>query len=121
MDSCSRRTFVKLGLAAGTSAALTGCSPSVIPVRGGKSTGLKMVILGFDGMDPHLLESMMTQGKLPAFQRLRAVGDYRRLQTSLPPQSPVAWSNFITGMDPGGHGIFDFIHRASATAVSSDG
>jgi predicted AlkP superfamily phosphohydrolase/phosphomutase len=37
------------------------------------------------------------------------------LETSSPPQSPVAWSNFITGMDPGGHGIFDFIHRDPAT------
>ena len=29
----------------------------------------------------------------------------------MPPQSPVAWSSIITGMNPGGHGIFDFIHR----------
>jgi len=33
------------------------------------------------------------------------------LQTSIPPQSPVAWSNFINGAGPGSHGIFDFIHR----------
>ncbi|HYK91848.1 MAG TPA: alkaline phosphatase family protein [Acidobacteriota bacterium] len=70
-----------------------------------------MIILGFDGMDPGILESLMLRGRLPTFSRLRASGDFRRLRTSLPPQSPVAWSNFITGMDPGGHGIFDFIHR----------
>jgi predicted AlkP superfamily phosphohydrolase/phosphomutase len=38
-------------------------------------------------------------------------GDFKPLQTTMPPLSPVAWSTFITGMDPGGHGIFDFIHR----------
>ena len=32
------------------------------------------------------------------------------LETSIPPQSPVAWSNFITGMHPGGHGVYDFLH-----------
>ncbi len=70
-----------------------------------------MIILGFDGMDPVILQALMERGRLPAFNRLRESGDFRRLRTSLPPQSPVAWSNFITGMDPGGHGIFDFIHR----------
>ena len=53
----------------------------------------------------------MKQGKLPNFQRLQSLGDFRPLRTSTPPQSPVAWSNFITGMNPGGHGIFDFLHR----------
>jgi predicted AlkP superfamily phosphohydrolase/phosphomutase len=37
--------------------------------------------------------------------------------TAIPPQSPVAWSNFITGRDPGGHGIFDFIHRDPQTML----
>jgi predicted AlkP superfamily phosphohydrolase/phosphomutase len=35
----------------------------------------------------------------------------------MPPQSPVAWSNFITGLDPGGHGIFDFVHRDPNTMI----
>ena len=35
--------------------------------------------------------------------------------TSIPPQSPVAWSSFITGLDPGRHGIFDFVHRDPKT------
>ena len=35
----------------------------------------------------------------------------RRLGTSIPPQSPVAWANFINGAGPGSHGIFDFLHR----------
>ncbi len=57
----------------------------------------------------------MKEGKLPAFERLIGQGDFRRLRTSIPPQSPVAWANFITGMNPGGHGIFDFMHRDPQT------
>jgi predicted AlkP superfamily phosphohydrolase/phosphomutase len=57
----------------------------------------------------------MKEGKLPAFQRLIGQGDFRPLRTSIPPQSPVAWANFITGMNPGGHGIFDFMHRDPQT------
>ena len=57
----------------------------------------------------------MQAGKMPNFTKLAAAGSYTRLGTSLPPQSPVAWSNLITGMDPGGHGVFDFIHRDPQT------
>lgn len=79
--------------------------------------GRSMVILGIDGMDPELLESFMDAGLMPHFERLRDLGDYRHLGTSVPPQSPVAWSNFITGLDSGGHGIFDFIHRDPQTML----
>jgi predicted AlkP superfamily phosphohydrolase/phosphomutase len=62
-------------------------------------------------MDPQLLHRFMREGKMPNFAKLEAQGDFRPLTTSIPPQSPVAWSNLITGMNPGGHAIFDFIHR----------
>lgn len=75
----------------------------------------KLIVLGIDGMDPELLNQFMREGKLPNFARLAAQGSFRRLATSIPPQSPVAWSNLITGMDAGGHGIFDFIHRDPKT------
>lgn len=52
---------------------------------------------------------------MPNFARLAAQGGFRKLATSDPPQSPVAWSNLITGMNSGGHGIFDFIHRDPKT------
>ena len=48
---------------------------------------------------------------------MRQAGGYRRLGTSNPPQSPVAWANFINGAGPGSHGIFDFIHRDPARQV----
>jgi predicted AlkP superfamily phosphohydrolase/phosphomutase len=75
----------------------------------------RLIILGIDGMDPQLLHRFMREGKMPNFAKLEAQGDFRPLTTSIPPQSPVAWSNLITGMNAGGHGIFDFIHRDSKT------
>jgi predicted AlkP superfamily phosphohydrolase/phosphomutase len=71
----------------------------------------KLIILGIDGMDPQLLKRFMAEGRMPNFSALAAKGSFRLLTTSIPPQSPVAWSNLITGMNAGGHGIFDFIHR----------
>ncbi len=75
----------------------------------------KLLILGIDGMDPQLLQRFMDRGKMPNFAALAARGSFLPLQTSIPPQSPVAWANLITGMNPGSHGIFDFIHRDPAT------
>jgi predicted AlkP superfamily phosphohydrolase/phosphomutase len=75
----------------------------------------KVLVLGFDGFDPKIAEEMMKDGRLPNFQRLRERGSFSRLETSIPPQSPVAWSNFISGMNPGGHGIYDFIAREPDT------
>jgi predicted AlkP superfamily phosphohydrolase/phosphomutase len=64
-------------------------------------------------MDPGFLERHWDD--LPNLAALRRQGDFRRLGTTIPPQSPVAWSTFITGMDPGGHGVFDFVHRNPTT------
>jgi predicted AlkP superfamily phosphohydrolase/phosphomutase len=75
----------------------------------------KVLVLGIDGMDPDLLESYLAQGLLPHFARLRENGVYARLATTNPAESPVAWSTFATGTNPGKHGLFDFIHRAPRT------
>lgn len=77
----------------------------------------KVLVLGFDGLDPQILERLVKAGSLPNFKALMDGGEYRPLATSIPPLSPVAWANFITGMNPGGHGIFDFIHRDPDTMV----
>ena len=77
----------------------------------------QVIALGLDGMDPELLQHYMQEGKLPNFARLATSGSFRRLGTSTPPQSPVAWSNLITGTNPGVHGIFDFIHRDPDTLI----
>jgi predicted AlkP superfamily phosphohydrolase/phosphomutase len=75
----------------------------------------KLIILGVDGLDPQLLKQYIEQGRMPNFAALARTGSFRELTTSIPPQSPVAWSNLITGMNAGGHGIFDFIHRDPKT------
>jgi predicted AlkP superfamily phosphohydrolase/phosphomutase len=113
----SRRDFIKAGAGAAALTALTSRGDWVRKARGASATKSKVLILGFDGMDPHLTDLWMKQGRLPAFQKLAAQGAFRRLGTSTPPQSPVAWSNFITGMNPGGHGIFDFMHRDPKTYI----
>ena len=106
-----RRDFLKYSLGAASLLALESRSNLVTRTFGKTATNKKVLILGFDGMDPYLTNVWMSEGKLPAFKRLIGQGGFRRLGTSIPPQSPVAWSNFIAGTNPGGHGIFDFIHR----------
>jgi predicted AlkP superfamily phosphohydrolase/phosphomutase len=68
-------------------------------------------VMGVDGMDPEILSRLISEDKMPNFKQLADEGTFQSLGTSNPPQSPVAWSNFVTGMGPGGHGIFDFMHR----------
>ena len=58
---------------------------------------------------------MLAQGALPAMARIQAAGGYGRVATTFPAQTPVAWSSFATGTNPGGHGIFDFLRRDPAT------
>jgi predicted AlkP superfamily phosphohydrolase/phosphomutase len=70
-----------------------------------------MVVLGIDGMDPVLTRGMLERGELPNLAALIARGGWSELDTTSPPQSPVAWSTFITGLDAAEHGIFDFVHR----------
>ena len=68
-----------------------------------------MVILGIDGMDPVLIERY--RDRLPNLWALAERGAFSKLATSDPPQSPVAWSTFITGAHSDHHGIYDFVHR----------
>jgi predicted AlkP superfamily phosphohydrolase/phosphomutase len=72
-----------------------------------------VIVLGVDGMDPQFVQQHWSD--LPNLDRLRRQGDFNLLGTTTPPQSPVAWSTFITGMDPDGHGLYDFVHRDPAT------
>jgi len=79
----------------------------------GKGQYKKVIVIGVDGMDPVFVERHWAE--LPNLARLRDRGSYSHLATTDPPQSPVAWSTFITGLDPGEHGIFDFVHRDPVT------
>lgn len=75
----------------------------------------RCVILGLDGMEPSLAEQYMAEGKLPNLAALKKKGCFRRLGTTAPPLSPVAWSTFLTACNPGKHNIFDFLTRDRRT------
>ena len=75
----------------------------------------KVIVIGLDGFEPKIAESMIAQGKLPNLARLQEQGGYSRNKTTYPAQTPVAWSTFSTGTNPGGHGIFDFLGRDTNT------
>lgn len=71
----------------------------------------RMVILGLDGLDPVLCERWMQAGELPNLSALAEQGSFSRLRTTYPSISPVAWSSFMTGVDPARHNVFDFLNR----------
>ena len=75
----------------------------------------KAIVIGLDGLEPTIVDSMLERGELPNLARIRNAGFYSRLRTTYPAQTPVAWSSFATGTNPGRHGIFDFISRDPAT------
>jgi predicted AlkP superfamily phosphohydrolase/phosphomutase len=78
-----------------------------------------VLVIGLDGLEPKIVEPLLEAGELPALAKLRARGGYSRLATTCPAQTPVAWSTFATGVNPGGHGIFDFISRDPKTYLPS--
>lgn len=88
---------------------LTACG------RQAPTTEQRLIILGFDGLDPVLAQQWMDDGSLPNFSKLATMGGFHLLPTSNPPQSPVAWSDFATGTGPGEHGIYDFLRRDPET------
>ncbi len=112
----TRREFLKLAAASVAAAALPSAA-SAHP-RASAPRLKKCVMLGFDGMDPELTRRLVSEGRLPNLAKLMSAGRFRSLATSDPPQSPVAWSNVISGANPGVHGIYDFIAREAATRIA---
>ena len=74
-----------------------------------------MVILGFDGMDPDLVQRWVGEGKLPNIRKLMDQGGLYPLTTTHSAESPTAWASFATGVNPGKHNIYDFLVRDTAT------
>jgi predicted AlkP superfamily phosphohydrolase/phosphomutase len=88
---------------------------AVLAFSAGLNAQQKVIVLGFDGVDANFTERWMNEGKLPNLARLRANGTYRPLLPTTPAQTPVSWSTFSTGIDPGRTGIFDFLRRDPKT------
>jgi predicted AlkP superfamily phosphohydrolase/phosphomutase len=84
--------------------------------RGPEKFRQKLVILGFDGMDPRLVKRWMNEGKLPNMRKLAERGaGVRELVTTHSPESPTAWASFATGVNAGKHNIYDFLIRDTST------
>src|SRR6187397_2110146 len=90
-------------------AVLVACGGN--PSRGPSKYSQKLVILGFDGMDPHLVDRWMQEGKLPNLSALAKKGGTFPLATTHSPESPTAWASFATGVNAGKHNIYDFLVR----------
>jgi predicted AlkP superfamily phosphohydrolase/phosphomutase len=75
----------------------------------------KVIVIGLDGLEPTIVDRLLADGSLPNLARVRASGGYSRVKTTTPAQTPVAWSTFATGVNPGGHGIYDFLRRDPKT------
>jgi predicted AlkP superfamily phosphohydrolase/phosphomutase len=76
---------------------------------------MQTLILGLDAFDPTIFERLSEQGRLPNLTKYVEAGGYARFAVANPPQSEVSWTSIATGLNPGGHGVFDFVHRDPAT------
>jgi len=74
-------------------------------------TDQKVIILGLDGATLDLILPWAREGKLPAFQRMIDEGTIGELRSTIQPLTAPAWISFMTGLNPGNHGIYDFIRR----------
>jgi len=75
----------------------------------------KVMILGVDGATLDLIQPWVEAGLLPTFARLMEEGSWGTLRTVVPPVTPTAWSSFLTGANPGQHGLYDFVGRRPGT------
>lgn len=71
----------------------------------------RAVVIGLDGIDPRRVRRLIEEDRLPNMAKLADQGTISDLGTTFPAMSPVAWSSFSTGVNPGKHGIYDFLTR----------
>jgi predicted AlkP superfamily phosphohydrolase/phosphomutase len=88
----------------------------------------KVICIGLDGATFDLIKPFIAQGKLPTFKKLMENGAFSELRSTVPPVTASAWSSFMTGKNPGAHGLFDFMQRransydlAPVSALDRDG
>jgi len=120
--SVSRRDFIKRSALGVSAAAISGFGyqkpirPTArSPFVKSSKIASKVIVVGMDGVDPVLMRRFIAEGILPNFKRFIEANHFGELQTTMPPHSPVAWASFINGTNPGGTGIFDFVHRDPKT------
>ena len=69
------------------------------------------LIVGLDAFDPTVFERLYEQGRVPNLGKYVQEKGYSHFAVSNPPQSEVSWTSIATGLNPGRHGLFDFVHR----------
>ncbi len=75
------------------------------------SDALRVIVIGLDGATFDLIHPWIQEGRLPTFKRMMEEGSWGELESTMPPLTGPAWSSFITGKNPGKHGIYDFMYR----------
>ena len=71
----------------------------------------RVLVIGLDGATFDLLGPFMEQGVMPFLAQLAAQGAQGALRSTIPPVSAPAWASFMTGVNPGRHGIYEFVQR----------
>ncbi|MFP4172323.1 MAG: alkaline phosphatase family protein [Candidatus Hydrogenedentota bacterium] len=69
----------------------------------------RIIVIGLDGATWDLLKPWMDRGRLPNLKRMVDEGASGELHSIYPPETPAAWPSFMTGKNPGKHGVFDFL------------
>lgn len=69
------------------------------------------IVIGLDGATFDVIQPLLDAGRLPNLARLKTEGTSGKLRSVMHPESPQAWSSFLTGTNPGKHGIFGFTRR----------
>lgn len=88
---------------------------AALPLAAKEASSPKVVVLGFDGADPRLVRQYMEEGALPHLKALQEQGTFQDLTVTNPPQTPVSWGTFTTGLNPGRDRVFDFLIRDPKT------
>ena len=82
----------------------------------GDSPARRVVILGLDGATWALLRGLAADGTMPNLASYLEAGSSADLITQIPPVTATAWSSFVTGLNPGKHGVFEFLLRKKGLA-----
>jgi predicted AlkP superfamily phosphohydrolase/phosphomutase len=90
---------------------ISACGSDKAPGGGAQARAAlgRVIILGFDGLEPTMVRKYVGEGRLPTFARLMREGAFGDLITVLPPSSASAWTSAVTGVNPGKHGIYGFL------------
>lgn len=96
-----RATFLAAICCIGAGLAVIGCKS--------EDAGGRVLVVGLDGMDPRTIDLLVSEGRLPNFERLQREGVHARLRSRHPLISPVIWTTIATGKTPDQHGIGHFV------------